>query len=318
MSVIVMAYHEMGCTGLRLLLDQGVEVSAVFTYEDDPAENCWFGSVAELARSHGIPAFTPKNVNEPEWVQEIERLKPEVIFSFHYRNLLRRPIRVIPTHGCVNLHSSLLPKYRGRSPVNWQLVNGETESGVTLHHIVGRADAGDIIGQERVEVGPEDTAILLYRKLLTAAERVLLRHLRGVLDGVAPRIKQDESQATVFGGRKPEDGRLDWRRPAWELHNLVRAVAPPWPGAFTSADDGKVTILRTRPCEKARAGAALKPGEVRAAGDGVFVGAAHEPLQIMAYIAPSQRALRSGEVLGGRNGDDERKTIDRPPSPVTD
>ena len=224
--------------------------------------------------------------------------KPEVIFSFYYRDLIRRPIRVIPTHGCVNLHGSLLPKYRGRSPVNWQLVNGETESGVTLHYIVGRADAGDIIGQERVEVGPEDTAIVLYRKLLAAAERVLHRHLRGVLDGAAPRIKQDESQATVFGGRKPEDGRLDWRRPAWELHNLVRAVAPPWPGAFTFAEDGKVMILRTRPCEKVRPGAALKPGEVRAAEDGVFVGSGRGQLQIMAYVAPSQRALRSGEVLG--------------------
>jgi len=299
MSVVVMAYHEMGCTGLRLLLDAGVEVSAVFTYEDDPAENCWFGSVAKLARSRGIPAFTPKNVNEPDWVQKIERLKPEVLFSFYYRDLIRRPIRVIPTHGCVNMHGSLLPKYRGRSPVNWQLVNGETESGVTLHYITGRADAGDIIGQERVEVGPEDTAIVLYRKLLAAAERVLRRHLRGVLAGDAQRIKQDESQATVFGGRKPEDGRLDWQRPAWELHNLVRAVAPPWPGAYTFAEDGKVMILRTRPCEKVRPGPALKPGEVRAAEDGVFVGSAREQLQIMAYVAPAQRALRSGEMLGG-------------------
>ena len=127
----------------------------------------------------------------------------------------------------MNLHGSLLPKYRGRSPVNWQLVNGETESGVTLHYIVGRADAGDIIGQERVEVGPEDTALVLYRKLLPAAERLLRRHLRGILDGTAPRTPQDESQATTFGGRKPEDGRLEWNRPAWELHNLVRAVAPP-------------------------------------------------------------------------------------------
>jgi UDP-4-amino-4-deoxy-L-arabinose formyltransferase/UDP-glucuronic acid dehydrogenase (UDP-4-keto-hexauronic acid decarboxylating) len=298
MSVIVMAYHEMGCAGLRLLLDRGVEVSAVFTYEDDPAENCWFGSVAKLARSGGIPVFTPKNVNQRKWVQEIERLKPEVIFSFYYRDLIRRPIRAIPTHGCVNLHGSLLPKYRGRSPLNWQLVNGERESGVTLHYIIGRADAGDIIGQERVEVGPEDTAIVLYRKLLAAAERLLHRHLRSVLDGTAPRTQQDESQATFFGGRTPEDGRLDWRRPAWELHNLVRAVAPPWPGAFTFAEDGKVMILRTRPCERVRPGAALKPGEVKVAEDGVLVGAGREQLQIMAYVAPSQRALRSGEVLG--------------------
>ena len=298
MSVVVMAYHEMGCTGLQVLLDQGVEVSAIFTYEDDPSENCWFGSVAEMARSRGIPVFTPKNVNEPEWVREVARLKPEVIFSFYYRDLIRRPIRLIPRHGCVNLHGSLLPKYRGRSPLNWQLVNGEAESGVTLHRIIGRADAGDIIGQERVEVGPEDTAIVLYRKLLAAAERVLHRHLSGVLDGVAPRIKQDESQATVFGGRKPEDGRLDWRKPAWELHNLVRAVAPPWPGAFTFAEDGKVMVLRTRPCGKVRPGAALKPGEVRAAQDGIFVGSGHGELEILAYVAPSQRVLRSKEMLG--------------------
>ena len=162
------------------------------------------------------------------------------------------PIRAIPRRGCVNLHGSLLPKYRGRSPVNWQLVNGETESGVTLHYIVGRADAGDIIGQERVEVGPEDTAIVLYRKLLPAAERVLRRRLRGILDGTAPRTPQDESQATTFGGRKPEDGRLEWNRSAWELHNLVRAVAPPWPGAFSFAADGRVMILRTRPRRRSR------------------------------------------------------------------
>jgi UDP-4-amino-4-deoxy-L-arabinose formyltransferase/UDP-glucuronic acid dehydrogenase (UDP-4-keto-hexauronic acid decarboxylating) len=298
MSIVVMAYHEMGCTGLRLLLNRGVEVSAVFTYEDDPAENCWFGSVAALARSAGIPVFTPKNVNDPHWVREIERLKPGVIFSFYYRDLIRRPIRAIPAHGCVNLHGSLLPKYRGRSPLNWQLVNGETESGVTLHYITGRADAGDIIGQERVEVGPEDTAIILYRKLLAAAERLLHRHLRGVLEGAAPRRKQDESQATVFGRRTPEDGRLDWRRPAWELHNLVRAVAPPWPGAFTFAEDGKVMILRSRLCEAVRPARALKPGEVRVAEDAVFIGCGREQLQIMAYLAPSQRALRSGEILG--------------------
>jgi UDP-4-amino-4-deoxy-L-arabinose formyltransferase/UDP-glucuronic acid dehydrogenase (UDP-4-keto-hexauronic acid decarboxylating) len=298
MSVVVMAYHEMGCAGLRVLLDEGIAVSAVFTHEDDPAENCWFGSVADLARSRGIPVFAPENVNGPEWVEKIAAARPEVIFSFYYRRLLKRPIRAIPPRGCVNLHGSLLPKYRGRSPVNWQLVNGETESGVTLHYIVGRADAGDIIGQERVEVGPEDTAIVLYRKLLPAAERVLRRRLRGILEGTAPRTPQDESRATTFGGRKPEDGRLEWNRSARELHNLVRAVAPPWPGAFSFAADGRVMILRTRPRGDSGV-AALRPGEVRIEEEGVFAGSGQGQLQLLEYVAPARRALRSGEVLGG-------------------
>jgi len=298
MSVVVMAYHEMGCAGLRVLLDEGIAVSAVFTHKDDPAENCWFGSVAELARSRGVPAFVPEDVNEPEWVEKITQLQPDVIFSFYYRRLLKRPIRAIPPRGCVNLHGSLLPKYRGRSPINWQLVNGETESGVTLHYIVGRADAGDIIGQGRVDVGPEDTAIILYRKLLPAAERLLRRHAGKILDGTAPRTPQDESQATTFGGRKPEDGRLEWSRSARELHNLVRAVAPPWPGAFTFSADGRVMILRTRP-RLDRGAAALKPGEVRIEDEGVFAGAGQGQLQLLEFIAPDNRALRSGEILGG-------------------
>lgn len=183
MSSVVMAYHEMGCVGLRALLEQGVAVSAVFTHEDDPGENCWFGSVAELARSHGIPAFAPKDVNEPEWVEKIRRLKPDVIFSFYYRRLIKRPIRVIPRQGCVNLHGSLLPKYRGRCPVNWQLVNGETESGVTLHYIVGRADARvPDIGRARTRLGWEPRVDLREALRRTVAHYVA-RHSRNSQSG---------------------------------------------------------------------------------------------------------------------------------------
>ena len=302
MSVVVLAYHEMGCLGLRVLIERGVDVSAVFTYDDDPSENCWFGSVAELARGNGIPTFTAERINDPEWVGRIRSLKPQVIFSFYYRDIIKQPIRRIPQHGCVNLHGSLLPKYRGRCPINWQLINGETESGVTLHYIVGRADAGDIIGQERVSVGPDDTAVVLYRKLLPAAEKLVSRHLDGILCGEAPRTPQDESQATTFGGRRPEDGRIQWGRSAREIHNLVRAVAPPWPGAFSECAGGRLMVFRSRPHLDPESTARLTPGCVTTDAGRVFVATGGGLLELLEYTSPLKRALASGDVLGERTG----------------
>jgi len=293
MSVVVLAYHEMGCMGLRVLLKRGADVAAVFTYEDNPAENIWFESVAELARRHGIPTFTTEDVNAPEWVARIRSLGPDVVFSFYYRHMLKLAIREIPRHGCVNLHGSLLPKYRGRSPINWQLVNGETESGVTLHYIIGRADAGDIIGQERVAVGPDDTAIDLYRKLLPAAEKLLHRELAGILTGTAPRIPQDDSQATVFGGRRPEDGRLDWRWPARKIHDLVRAVAPPWPGAFSDGPDGRLMVWRTQLCPAPGAMAPLAPGQMVRDQGRVLVGTGDGLIELIDSAAPDGAAVPS-------------------------
>jgi UDP-4-amino-4-deoxy-L-arabinose formyltransferase/UDP-glucuronic acid dehydrogenase (UDP-4-keto-hexauronic acid decarboxylating) len=212
-SVVVLGYHEMGCTGLRALLRRGVPVSAVFTYRDDPDENCWFGSVASLAKGAGIPVFLTEEIHDARWIGHLRALRPDVLFSFYYRHIVRRPILALPRLGAFNLHGSLLPRYRGRCPVNWQLVHGERESGVTLHEMTGRADAGDIVDQERVTVGPDDTALELYQRLNAAADVLLDRQLGALLAGRAPRTPQDESQASVFGGRRPEDGRVDWSWP---------------------------------------------------------------------------------------------------------
>ncbi|MEW6745986.1 MAG: formyltransferase [Planctomycetota bacterium] len=297
MSVVVLAYHEMGCAALRLLLRLEVEVSAVFTYEDDPQENCWFGSVADVARAANIPTMLTESINEPEWVDALAQLRPDVIFSFYYRHLIKRPIREIPRFGAVNLHGSLLPRYRGRCPVNWQLIHGETESGVTLHVMTGRADAGDIIGQERVSVGPDDTALDLYRKLVPAAERLLEHHLEGLLSGTFPRSPQDESQATVFGGRRPEDGRVEWTRSSKEIHNLVRAVAPPWPGAFSDSPHGRWMIWRTRLVGDAPRNKVLRPGELGIEERRIFAGTGDGLLELLDFQPPAGRTPRSGERL---------------------
>lgn len=300
MSAVVLAYHEMGCMGLRVLLERGVHVAAVFSYEDDPHENCWFGSVADLARGEGIPCHTPRGLADPIWAERIASLAPDVLFSFYYRNLVGRRILAIPRYGCVNLHGSLLPRYRGRSPLNWQLVNGEEVSGVTLHHMVPKADAGDVIDQESVAVGPDDTAQDLYEKLVGAGRRVLERRIDELLTGEAPRRPQDESLSTTVVRRRPEDGRIDWSRSAREIHNLVRAVAPPWPGAFCDTPMGRVMIWRTRVWPSATGAA---PGTISCAAGGTLrVSTGDGELELREFSTPPGVTLSHGDDFVGDRG----------------
>ena len=232
MKAVVFAYHDMGCTGIQALLDAGYDIEAIFTHPDNAGENHFFGSVARLAAEQGITVYAPEDVNHPLWVDRIQAMAPEVIFSFYYRNLIGNDILGLVPKGAYNLHGSLLPKYRGRAPLNWVLVNGEKETGVTLHRMVQRADAGDIVAQQAVTITDSDVALSLHRKLCSASQMLLGDVLPKIRSGQTQERAQDETQATYVGRRTPEDGRLDWEKPAQVLHNLVRAVSDPWPGAF--------------------------------------------------------------------------------------
>ncbi len=239
MRTVVLAYHNMGCVGIDALLRNGFEVVAVFTHKDDPHENIWFDSVAEFAASHDIPVFAPDNINHPLWVQRIRDLKPDILFSFYYRDMVGKDILNIPSEGCLNLHGSLLPLYRGRCPVNWVLVNGETQTGVTLHHMTPRPDDGDIVCQEKIQITADDTAKTLFEKTTSVSAAMLDRILPRIRQGAAPRVSQDHSKATYFGGRTPKDGEINWNRTSTEIRNLVRAVTRPYPGAFSFRGDNK-------------------------------------------------------------------------------
>jgi len=190
--------------------------------------------VRVLAEAHGLPVYAPERVNAPEWIDRVRTLAPDFIFSFYYRKLLSAELLGLARRGALNLHGSLLPKYRGRVPVNWVLVHGERETGVTLHYMDVKADHGDVVAQRVVPIGDDDTALTLFRKL-TAAAALLLRDVYPQLcAGTAPRLPQDHAAATYFGGRKPADGRIDWNGSARQVYNLVRAVTHPYPGAFTT------------------------------------------------------------------------------------
>ncbi|MEI2266991.1 bifunctional UDP-4-amino-4-deoxy-L-arabinose formyltransferase/UDP-glucuronic acid oxidase ArnA [Erwinia sp. CGal63] len=246
MKTVVFAYHDMGCIGINALITAGYEIEAIFTHADSAGENHFFGSVARLAAEQGIPVFAPEEVNHPLWVDRIKAMAPEVIFSFYYRNLLCDTILACASVGAFNLHGSLLPKYRGRAPLNWALVNGETETGVTLHRMIKRADAGAITAQEKVAIEAEDNALTLHRKLNTTAEKLLANCLPLLKAGDAPERAQDESQASCFGRRRPEDGCIDWTSPAEKINNLVRAVTDPWPGAFGYVGSAKFIVWKSR------------------------------------------------------------------------
>jgi len=246
-SAVVFAYHDVGVRCLRVLLEADVRVALVVTHRDDPAERIFFGSVAELARSRGLQVL--EDPAPAEIVSRLRKITPDFIFSFYYRRMLPPEVLAAARRGAFNMHGSLLPKYRGRAPVNWAVLMGESETGATLHEMVAKPDAGRIVDQEAVPIGPDETAAEVFAKVTAAAEVVLQRSLPPLLAGTAKLRPNDLSRGSYFGGRRPEDGRIDWSRSALEIHNLVRAVAPPYPGAFTEG----MKILRTRmePARKA-------------------------------------------------------------------
>ena len=239
MKCVVLAYHNIGRAGIEALRRNGFEISAVFTHRDNPAENIWFGSVAELAGEYGIPVFAPESVNHPVWINRIRAMQPDFLFSFYYREMLGEELLAIPSKGAINLHGSLLPKYRGRVPINWAIINGETETGLTLHYMEKRADAGDIISQEKISITSDDTAKTVFDKATAAAGVLLDRELPKLAAGTAARTPQDDSKATKFPGRKPADGEIDWSKSAEAVRNLIRAVTKPYPGAFSFIGDRK-------------------------------------------------------------------------------
>ena len=247
MKAIVFAYHDIGCAGLQALTDAGYDIQAVFTHTDAPGENHFFSSVARLGAELGLPVYAPEDVNHPLWVERIRELQPEIIFSFYYRNLLSDEVLSLAPLGGFNLHGSLLPRYRGRAPVNWVLVNGESETGVTLHKMVKRPDAGDIVGQQRVAIAEEDSALTLHKKVLAAAAHLLEEQLPKLKSGSATFSPQDESQASYFGRRSAADGEIQWHHSAGAIHNLVRAVTEPYPGAFSYLGQRKLIVWRSRP-----------------------------------------------------------------------
>ena len=243
---VVFAYSEVGVRCLEVLLDCGVQIPLLFTHADDPGESQWFGSVRQLAKRHGLRVETPDDPNTPEWLAAARAAAPDFVFSFYYRHMLKADWLRLAAGGALNMHGSLLPKYRGRAPVHWAILKGETETGASLHYMVEKPDAGALVDQQAVPIEENDTALMVSIKVADAAQRVLTRALPRLIDGTADARSLDLAQGSYFGRRRPEDGRIDWSQGARAVHDLVRAVAPPFPGAFAEVNGCRLAVLETR------------------------------------------------------------------------
>jgi len=242
LHAVVFAYHDVGVNCLKALLSAGIQIDLVITHQDDPNENVWFGSVAKLCAEKSIPNITPKADELMDLIPKIQALAPDYIFSFYYRFMIPAEILACAKITALNMHGSLLPKYRGRAPVNWAILSGETETGATLHVMEAKPDAGDIVGQAAVSIGPDETATDVFSKVSQAAVCVINQVIPSLIQGIVPRKPNDLQKGSYFGGRKPSDGQIYWNQTAKQVHDLVRAVAPPYPGAFTD-HNGKVMIV---------------------------------------------------------------------------
>jgi len=267
--IAVFAYSDTGHACLERLLAKGENVVFVATHRDAPDEAAWFPSVAALARAHGIEPVVMENPLDPQAIARVRAARPDLLFSFYYRRILPDEMLALPPLGAWNIHGSLLPKFRGRAPVNWAVLKGETSTGATLHAMTGRADRGPILDQEPVAIGPDDAAIDVQRRVTEAAVRLLDRRLEELKAGRAMPVPQDESKASRYGRRRPEDGRIDWTRPAKEVHDLVRAVTHPYPGAFTDLFGARTFVWKTR--VPGLAAHDTFPGQVRAEDGRLFV-----------------------------------------------
>lgn len=270
MRVLYFGYGEMGCVGFEVLRALGEDVPVVVTHQDDPAERRWFRSLAELAFRSGARVVYGERLSRPGLEALARRVRPDAILSCFYRRLLPESVLAAAPRGAFNLHGSLLPRLRGRAPLNWALVEGETKTGVTLHHMVADPDAGDIVAQRGWDIKPRDTIRELWARAVREGRLLLEEVWPRVREGTAPRIPQDPSLATYRGRRRPEDGRIDWSGPTARIDGLVRAVTEPYPGAFTFLKGRKLLVWEGRPAEGwGRPGEVLAPGVV-ATGDGAY------------------------------------------------
>ena len=295
-TAVVFAYHNVGVRCLRVLLDQGMRIPLVLTHVDSPTETIWYDSVAAVCAEHGIETLSVDDPNHPDVVSRVRALSPDFFFAFYYRKMLGAELLAIPTRGALNMHGSLLPKYRGRVPINWAVLHGETETGVSLHYMDVKPDAGNLVAQTSVPILGDDTAHEVFQKVVVAAEMTLVRALPQLIAGTAASVPLDLKAGSYFSGRKPEDGRIDWSQSAHDVYNLIRAVAPPYPGAFTKIGGEHVIVARARTLAGTQA-QKLAPGSVvcdktRASivcGDGQAI----EPLALVVNGASLNREATS-------------------------
>ena len=245
--VFVGAVHEAE-PALRALLHAGVEVAGVFTFSPRlAARTSGFVDLEPLAAPHGVPVLRTDNLNDPDEVERVRALGPDLIVEVGWTRLLGDELLEIPPRGCVGFHASMLPRDRGRAPVNWAIIRGETSTGNTMMFLASGTDTGDIIDQQPVSIEPDDTCGTVYAKVGAAGAAMLRKNLPALLAGIAPRRPQGHSPTPNLPKRTPEMGITDWSRAPRAVHDWIRGLTHPYPGAFTFLAGRKLFLWRSEP-----------------------------------------------------------------------
>jgi methionyl-tRNA formyltransferase len=289
--VFVGAVHEAE-PALRALLAGPCEIAAVVTQpRAQAAQLCGFVDLAPLARQHGVPVVRTADINEPAIVNRIRACKPDLLVAIGWSRLIGPELLSLPPRGCVGCHASLLPAHRGRAPVNWSIIRGETRTGNTLMFLAAGADMGDIVDQRAIPIGPDDTCAAVYAKVGAAGADMLRTHLAALLAGTAPRRPQ-RGQGDVLPKRTPAMGVTDWSRPARTIHDWIRGQTRPYPGAFTRLHGEQLMLWRSRwPADGGRPAALAPPGTVlQVTPDGMTVATGDGSLTVTEISRPGQPA----------------------------
>lgn len=260
MRLIFMGTPDFAVPSLEKLIGAGNDICGVFTQPDKPkgrGHKLQAPPVKELALRHGLPVFQPATLRDPEIQSQIAGLRPELIVVVAYGKLLPLQVLETPERGCINVHGSLLPKYRGAAPIQWTVINGEEFAGVTTQRMAEGMDTGDILLKAETPVGPEETSGELFDRLKLMGADLLIETLEKLECGELTGIPQDESQATMAPMLKKELSQLDWSQPAQKVHDMIRGLNP-WPCAVASLDNKRLKLLSSRVVELPREG--LEPG----------------------------------------------------------
>lgn len=310
-NIVFMGTPEFAVPSLRSLVENGYRVSAVVTQPDRPVGRKKILTptpVKAEAERLGIPVLQPAKLRAADAVQELASYKPDLIVTAAYGQLLPKAVLELPPRGCINVHGSLLPKYRGGAPIQRAIMNGERVTGVTLMYMAEGLDTGDMIAKAEVAIGEDDDAGVMFDKLAQAGAKLLSAQLPAVLDGTAPRTAQNDAEATYAPNLTREDERIDWSRPAVQLYNQLRGLSPQ-PGTFTYLRGNVFKIWKAaRPAPGRNTDAA--PGTVLAVdregihiatGEGIYVAAVVQPAGKKAMPAvefAKGGLLKPGERLG--------------------
>ena len=298
LRTVFMGTPDFALPSLRGLMAAGVDLVGVFTQPDRPqgrGKKLSPSPVKELAQAHDIPVFQPLKLRNPEAVAELRALQPDLIVVVAYGQILPQAVLDLPRYHCINVHASLLPKYRGAAPINKAIVAGETETGVTTMLMAAGLDTGDMLVKRKLTIGPDETAGQLHDRLAELGPETLEETLRQLCAGTLQPEPQDDAHSSYAPMMKKEDGAIDWAQPAARIHNQVRGLDP-WPGAYTHLDGQVLKVAETRVASHLSG----TPGEILAADkQGVQVACAEGGLVIGELQLPGKKRLKAVDFLSG-------------------